>query len=215
MLWCAQKPEWRYLSYFTKMFDRRHFSKTIFLINPKNANFERGSVRSLITELCFSLQGKINLEDGNKMNIIRKEIDKSKLNNSYEFSSDQNVIMIIVESYMSFTSDMLYKGKEVTPFLNYLKRDPAVYYNGSVKENITIGESSDGQYIYMTGLLPLRSVITVSKACHVALPGLPKKLGKESRMIIPSIKSEKREWEELSEKACMLVMIMKERMILI
>jgi len=110
---------------------------------------------------------------------------------SLSFSSssllaDKNVIFILVESYMSFTSEMMVNGQEVTPFLNSLKRDSTVYYNGNMNENVTIGESSDGQFIYMTGILPLRSVITVSKARFISLPGLPKVLGRDSRMIIPT-----------------------------
>jgi lipoteichoic acid synthase len=80
-------------------------------------------------------------------------------------------------------------GKEVTPFLNSLKRDSHVYYNGKMHENVTIGESSDGQFIYMTGLLPLRAIVTISKARKIILPGLPKKLGKVSRMVIPTVTS--------------------------
>lgn len=44
---------------------------------------------------------------------------------------------------MSLTSDKKVNGKEVTPFLNSLKRDSHVYYNGKMHENVTIGESSD------------------------------------------------------------------------
>lgn len=106
-----------------------------------------------------------------------------------EMVTKDNVIFILVESYMSFTSDMKVNGREVTPFLNSLKRDSTVYYNGRMKENVTIGESSDGQFIYMAGLLPLRSVITVSKARNATLCGLPKILGRESRMVIPTVSS--------------------------
>lgn len=52
-----------------------------------------------------------------------------------------------------------------------------------------MGESSDGQFIYMTGLLPLRSVITVSKARSCTLPGLATALNRESRMVIPTVSS--------------------------
>jgi lipoteichoic acid synthase len=87
---------------------------------------------------------------------------------------------------MSFVSDLKVDGREVTPFLNALKRDSATYYNGQMHENVTLGESSDGQFVYMTGLLPLRSLITISIARNTVLPGLPKALGMESRMVIPT-----------------------------
>ena len=38
----------------------------------------------------------------------------------------RNVILVIVESYMSFTSDLKVDGREVTPFLNSLKREHGV-----------------------------------------------------------------------------------------
>ena len=111
---------------------------------------------------------------------------------------DKNLILIIVESYLSITSDILVDGKEVTPFLNSLKHDSTIYYNGQVTPNITIGESSDGQFLYMTGILPLRSEVTVTKAKYAELPGLPKVLKqegiiKESQMIIPTLPSM---WEQ-------------------
>ena len=76
-----------------------------------------------------------------------------------------NLIFIIVESYLSQTSDLKVDGKEITPFLNRLKRDSTVYYNGQMQPNINIGESSDGQFIDMTGVLPLilyLSLITIT-----------------------------------------------------
>ena len=41
----------------------------------------------------------------------------------------KNLIFILVESYMSFVSDMKIDGREVTPFLNALKNDSSVYFN--------------------------------------------------------------------------------------
>ena len=188
LLWCVQKPECRYFSYFLNLFNRNHFSQDTFFINPKDYYFERGCFRSLASELYFNLQGSIDLEKDNKIDEIRKELVFSGTTVRKQ-NFDKNIIFILMESYMSFTSDLRMDGKEITPFLNSLKKDSSVYYNGSMMENVTIGESSDGQFIYMTGLLPLRSVVTVSKATHVKLPGLPQKLSRESRMIIPTIKS--------------------------
>ena len=103
----------------------------------------------------------------------------------------KNVIFILVESYLSISSDLVVDGKEITPNLNSLKRDSNVYYNGHMHPNITIGESSDGQFIYMTGILPLRSELTVTRAKHNKLPGLPTILKEGNKnytaqMIIPT-----------------------------
>lgn len=103
----------------------------------------------------------------------------------------KNVIFILVESYLAVTSDLFVDGQEITPNLNQLKRDSNVFYNGHMQPNVSIGESSDGQLIYMSGLLPLHSEITVSKARKNTLIGLPAQMQKKyqdlsSLTIIPT-----------------------------
>lgn len=186
--YCAIDPQLRYLNYFVHRLYVHHIAIHRNLSQPNFAHFVRGEIRCIGAELAIKWQGKMKLNDEQFRTI--KEIAAcsqiSNIDNQLKISPSRNVVFILVESYMSFTSGMKVNGREVTPFLNSLRLDSAVYYNGRMKENVTIGESSDGQFIYMTGLLPLRSVITVSKACSSALPGLPKKLGRESRMIIPT-----------------------------
>lgn len=186
--YCAMKPETRYVSYFLHRFYHRQFSDQLFLCDPNHSNYRRGALRNLVQEVAFNLQGSIELTE-KQCQLIDSEMRDTKaslVSPPHSLMADKNIIFILVESYMSFTSDMKINGEEVTPFLNSLKRDSTVYYNGDMNENVTIGESSDGQFIYMTGILPLRSIITVSKARSVSLPGLPKALGRDSRMIIPT-----------------------------
>ncbi len=97
----------------------------------------------------------------------------------------KNVIFILVESYLSVTSDLIVDGKEITPNLNKLKHDNTVYFNSHMRPNVSIGESADGQFIYMAGLLPLHSEITVSKAKRDTIIGLPEQMKK----IFPDLKS--------------------------
>lgn len=158
------------------------------LSQPNFTHFVRGEIRCVDAEIAINFQGKMELNEERLRTIeeIAATTQVCNLASIKKVNQSYNVIFILVESYMSFTSDMKENGTEVTPFLNALKRDSTVYYNGKMKENVTIGESSDGQFIYMTGLLPLRSVITVSKARSSVLPGLPKKLGRKSHMIIPT-----------------------------
>jgi lipoteichoic acid synthase len=133
--------------------------------------------------------------------IIAKIVNNQEEKMTNITTNANNVIFIIVESYLSATSDLVVNGKEITPYLNQLKRDSTVFYNGKLKSNITIGESGDGQFICMTGILPLRSQITVGRAKEVVLPGLPKvlaqKLGLYTRMLIPTTPSM---WEQ--ERMC-------------
>ena len=148
--------------------------------------FLRGTIRSLAFELTKEMEGVQELT-ALQRDEIKRTIKASKKSIAFQNCTEsKNIIFILVESYMSIVSDMKTGGREVTPFLNSLKFDSTVYYNGHMHENVTIGESSDGQFIYMTGLLPLRGHLTVSKAWNKTLPGIPKQFKKESRMIIPT-----------------------------
>ena len=185
--YCVSIPRYRYPQYFINRMLTRHFSSQQTM-QQNYQHFCRGEIRMLGMEIVDNLHGPIEL-DKSQLRCIQETINSRRHNfylSANGIPSYSNVVFIIVESYMSFVSDMRVKGIEVTPFLNKLKRDSTVYYNGKMKENVTIGESSDGQFIYMTGLLPLRSVVTVSKARKLRLPGLPKFLKRESYMVIPT-----------------------------
>ena len=116
---------------------------------------------------------------------------KLKVSHYSDNDSIQNVVFIILESFLSVSSDLKVDGKEITPFLNFLKRSPSVYYNGHVNPNITTGESGDGQFIYMTGILPCRSKLVLAEAKNNIFPALPIVLEREkaitySEIIIPT-----------------------------
>lgn len=186
---CIIRPNYRYFSYYTLRLNNRHIAKHHAACEPLITTYHRGIIRMLSAELSDEISGNMKLSTNQKI-IIKSTINDSK-NSIIPFDSltTQNIIFIIVESYMSFTSEMTINGKEITPFLNSLRHDSTVYYNGHVTPNITLGESSDGQFIYMTGLLPMRSSITISKIRNKILPGLPKVLSNKkysSRMIIPT-----------------------------
>lgn len=190
VLYCASNPQLRYANYFLHRLYSNHFDTSTCYSQPIFANFSRGSFRSIGAEVYADMQGSMDITD-EMMNTINHTIDMSQKERSTisDVRSQCNVIFILVESLMSFPIDMKFGSHEVTPFLNSLKQDSLVYYNGKMKKNVTIGESSDGQFIYMTGILPLRSMVTVSKAKRRSMPGLPKLLGVDSRMVIPTVSS--------------------------
>lgn len=189
-IYCLANPSFRYVSYYIHRLHSNHFVEHVYYSQPNLAHFLRGEIRTLGAELVKDLEGNIELSR-QQVEEINQFISKSRhrISDNSNINSKSNIIFILVESYMSFTSDLKIGGKEVTPFLNSLKRDSTVYYNGNMKTNVTLGGSSDGQFIYMTGLLPLRSVLTISKARNAAMPGLPKILGMSSRMVIPTVTS--------------------------
>ena len=159
---------------------------------PLYTNFQRGSLRSLAFAFSDQLLGSKELSAEQQQELTEAIRDLRPLQHSEHHVPEQtrNLIVILVESYMSFTVDLKVGGEEVTPFLNSLAHDPNVYFNGHMTSDITCGESSDGQFIYMTGLLPLRSEITITKAKRNVLPALPRLLkehrGMLSRMVIPT-----------------------------
>ena len=201
VIFCILTPGLHSFSYLRHRIYVRHFELLHSSAEPNWASFHRGAVRQIIIPYIYQTFSNTELTEEQRENIKKEYSDhKRRLSNSTKKVRNKNIIFIIVESYLSVTSDLTINGREITPFLNSLKRDSTIYFNGNVKPNITIGESSDGQFLYMTGLLPLRSEVTVTKAKYSELPGLPKLLKqdniiKEAQMIIPTLPSM---WEQES-----------------
>ncbi|MBR4729896.1 MAG: sulfatase-like hydrolase/transferase [Prevotella sp.] len=152
---------------------------------PNWTVFHKGFFRKLVVDqLTRKKEIKLTKEQ-------IEEIEKAYSDHSLRVTgrtapdSIRNIIFILVESYLSVTSDLVVDGKEITPNMNKLKHDSTVYYNGHMRPNVSIGESADGQFIYMAGLLPLHSEITVSKAKRDTIIGLPEQMKKVS----PDLKS--------------------------
>ena len=152
---------------------------------PNWTVFHKGFFRKLVVDQ-LTKKKEIELTKEQKQNIEKAYSDSSQRVTSRTAPDNiKNVIFILVESYLSVTSDLVVDGKEITPNLNKLKRDSTVYYNSHMRPNVSIGESADGQFIYMAGLLPLHSEITVSKAKRDTIIGLPEQMKK----ILPDLKS--------------------------
>lgn len=199
LIFCIQTPELRSFSYFKHRLFVRHLGLLHSSAEPNWSSFHRGSIRHILIPFTYQVLSDTKLTE-EQQNRIKNEYTnhQERISISTEKVKNKNIIFIIVESYLSITSDLKVDGKEVTPFLNSLKHDSTVYYNGQLTPNISIGESSDGQFLYMTGMLPLRSEVTVTKAKYAVLPGLPKLLKKEglikeALMTIPTLPSM---WEQ-------------------
>lgn len=162
-----------------------------FNMAPNEKLFRSGFVRRTI--VCYEdfFRKDLVLSDEQLKEIEGVYSDLSERVTMPTSVNGKNLIFIVVESYLSVTSDLKVDGKEITPFLNRLKRDSTVYYNGHVASNIKMGESSDGQFIYMTGLLPLTSEMTVNVVKGKTVRGLPKMLMDQhvldtSHIIVPT-----------------------------
>ena len=160
-------------------------------VYPNWAAFHEGLFRTVIINHLYN-GGKIELSTA-QIQSIKEEYTNyaGRVTGKTLDDSIQNVIFILAESYLAVLSDLVIDGKEITPNLNALKRDSNVYYNGHVIPNAKIGKSSDGQMIYMTGLLPLRTEVTVSRAKNDSLVGLPdlllkKGMVRNSQILVPT-----------------------------
>lgn len=161
-------------------------------VYPNWVTYHKGLLRTIVFDHLYDCINDFKLSTLEIQSIEKEYMDnEGRVTNKTLNDSIQNVIFIIAESYLSVLSDMKVDGKEITPHLNAIKRDSNVYYNGHVMPNARIGRSSDGQLIYMTGLLPLRSEITVGIAKNdslVALPDLLLKQGivKQTQILVPT-----------------------------
>ena len=146
---------------------------------PNLAHFQTGCIRVAIFEL-YDMLHVVELTAEQRKEIYDYYTDYSFRRTQKERNPKiKNVIFILLESFLSAPIDMKVDGKEITPFLNSLKKDSTVYYNGNMISDIGCGESGDGQFIYMTGILPLKQKMTVGQVKNNVLPSLPKFLKEE------------------------------------
>lgn len=95
----------------------------------------------------------------------------------------QNLIFITVESLPSVALNRPDTGI-VTPVMKKLIQDTTTVYVDRCKVLAGLGRSADGQFIYNTGLLPLRNEILVTNFAMKDYPAIAKALGIESGEII-------------------------------
>ena len=145
------------------MVDRRRMMENTI---PKTSEFYYG------IGLTLFLNGMNSLLKTDQYHFTEQEVKDIKHHmfaSEYPLPNDsiQNLIMILVESLSSFPINKSYEGIELTPNLNKLIAD--AYYNPNMESEALLGESSDGQFIYLTGLLPLKKGVTINaiRAKHI------------------------------------------------
>lgn len=160
--------------------------KELYNYNKELYTFRNGIINTYIREcLDFMYSNESQLSNNEVKNIkdkIRREYNPTN-------KSANNIILIIVESLMSFPIDLVIDEIEITPTLNKLKEEG--YYNPNMLSQIEKGMSSDGQFMYFTGLLPHTYDITVIDYLQNEYKGLGKyasQKGMKSIMVIPTTK---------------------------
>lgn len=88
----------------------------------------------------------------------------------------RNLILILVESFQSWTVGMKHKGIEITPYINKCVSAEGTVYFPKVLSQVKDGRSSDAQLIINTGLLPLNVGAASSLCVGNEFPSLAKAL---------------------------------------
>lgn len=111
-------------------------------VPPLSAD-EKAAIRSIVTSA--------HAVDGNE------DVDMAVGRNK-----GKNLIFIIVESLNSSALHRTAGGRSMTPFIDSLAVADDVLCFDNMRTQALLGESSDGQFIYNTGLYPLVGEITMS-----------------------------------------------------
>lgn len=116
--------------------------------------------------------GKLKDEDAAN---IKRFLDAKNNSQPILANSGKNVILIIVESLNSWVIGKKYGTDNVsfTPVLDSIIAGDNCISALKVKSQICLGQSSDGQLIYNTGLLPLRNDVVAYNYAENKFVGLP------------------------------------------
>ncbi len=137
---------------------------------------------------CLEWQHSYKALDANEKqelgDFLKKEIPVYS-DNGHAAWGRKNLIIVIVESMQSWPLGLKINGKEVCPTMNRLMASPGVISCKNVISQISYGHSSDGHFIYDTGLLPLLQGSVAISFGDRNFPSLPKALqGYDKREIM-------------------------------
>lgn len=119
-----------------------------------------------------------------KLTAEQETVINNFLKNSPAYSDNQfadgnigkNLIFIVVESLSSWVIDYSIDGHEVTPTLNSFFNDSSSIAIRNAYAQVLSGRSSDGHFVYNTGILPCQTTQTAMKFGEVPYPSLAKAL---------------------------------------
>lgn len=142
------------------------------------------------TSEVLDMPKKLSDEERNniKKYLIIKNKDKEYVKAINRNDRVNNLVLIVVESLTSKIFE--YREKELyMPCLSSLEKDPSVLVVKNVISQVSFGQSSDGQFMYNTGLLPLYDKPLVMTYGEKDYPSLAKVLGIESAEVIGESRS--------------------------
>lgn len=148
-------------------------------------------VYALLNAVDLFTPQRISLSPEEEQSIALRLKDKKGWRRFPANQTKNNLIFIVVESLNSWVVDWSVDGDMVMPVLNEMVHSGHGVVALDVVSEVAAGASSDGQLIYNTGLLPLRTTATVQYFSENVYPSLASMLGK------------KESFEIICENACM------------
>ena len=137
---------------FGKFFSLKYYSLVNFKTKVYPVNY--GYVPFTIYSIYKACDGVTAEQKQQAKNFIDKEVPQYS-DNPYCTSPSRNLVLLLVESLNAWVIDLKIDGNEVCPVLNSLVADTASIACTQMMAQVKNGRSSDGMFIYNTGILPL------------------------------------------------------------
>ncbi len=141
-----------------------------------------------VSEVCRSLKPDLRLtrEDQSAIEgLLERQSSPPPMLCKVADNSRKNLIVVVVESLNSEVLSLKTpKGEPLFPFLDSLSKDSAALTFTRMVAQVGEGRSSDGNLMYMTGMLPIKSEPVASGYAERAFPSLPRALGRSSVEVI-------------------------------
>lgn len=128
-----------------------------------------GSITSIFSTKTLSEEEKKQVEQ-------YLELQPHYTDNHYATAQGKNVILLVVESLNSWAVNMQIDGRDVAPTLKNLCKDSTSLVSLTMKSQVKNGRSSDGIFMYNTGLLPLNTKVAANSYGNATYPTLCKAL---------------------------------------
>lgn len=138
----------------------------------------------------FKESKSMSVDEANQIKgfLNKQNQDYRQVESSSKDCKLDNLILIVVESLTSKAFDYPEKDKYM-PYMASLEKDSTALVVKNVIPQVTFGQSSDGQFMYNTGLLPLQDEALVMNYGEKDYPSLAKALAIESAEVIGEDKS--------------------------
>ncbi|MDE7263194.1 MAG: sulfatase-like hydrolase/transferase [Anaeroplasmataceae bacterium] len=124
-----------------------YISEFIFRVDNREIDPD-ANVQKELSEL-----EKFNKNKSSYINAVDKQ-EYSNKDKQTGILKGKNLFVIQMESTMSFCYEAEFNGIEITPNFNQLFKDPNCYYFNNVYTTVGIGNTSDAEFSFFTGLYP-------------------------------------------------------------